>query len=498
MEQLDSLDAAFIYLETKNAPMHIGSVQIYEGIAAEFDFSHYREAIRSRLNTSPVFRRRAVPVPMNLGRPYWVEDPNFDLDMHLEHISLPRPGGWRQLRDLAQDRFSAPLDPNRPLWSMTFVEGVDGMPELPSGAFAVITKIHHAAADGMGSVDLFSALWDPTPDGRPAPEDDDWHPEALPRRAGLITRSLRHLVGQPAAFARSASALAKGSFIIGKDLFSGGRVSSRLLFTAPRTRFNQPIETQRSFSGISLSLNGIKAIKNRVQGTTINDVVLAVCAGGLRGYLGDKNELPDKPLVAMAPISVRGAVTGGGNQVSAMLVSLETDEPDGMRRLKLIHQRTLDSKAYAQAIGASTLMDSTQVVPFSLGTAAARFYSRMHVARLHRPPFNIIITNVPGPRGKLFLGGAKLLNVFGMAPVIDGLGAIMVITSYDTHLTISINASRHLLPDIDLLLGHLRAAYRELSRGVAGLPRVDRRRKTNSRRKGSTRRKPVQRQRAEA
>jgi hypothetical protein len=169
-----------------------------------------------------------------------------------------------------------------------------------------------------------------------------------------------------------------------------------------------------------------------------------------------------------------------------------------MRRLLRIHERTLDSKAYAQAIGASTLMDSTEVVPFSLGAAAARLYSRMHVASLHRPPFNIIITNVPGPRSKLYLGGAELLNVFGMAPVIDGLGAIIVVTSYDTHLTISVNASRHLLPDLDLLLGHLRASYRELARDVSGLPRVNAPDSRKTRRKVSGRRRPASARRAEA
>ncbi|MGB5544417.1 MAG: wax ester/triacylglycerol synthase domain-containing protein, partial [Gammaproteobacteria bacterium] len=211
MEQLESLDSAFIYLETRNAPMHIGSVQLYEGVEPTFNFDRYRELIRSRLPLSPVFRRRAVRVPMNLGRPYWVEDPLFDLDLHLEHVSVPRPGGWKELRALAQDRFSTALDPGRPLWSMTFVEGLDGISNLPPGSFAVISKVHHAAADGMGGVDLFSALWDPTPEGRSKIPKDKWKPEKLPRRAGLLGRTFSHLVGQPAALARAGTALLKGS-----------------------------------------------------------------------------------------------------------------------------------------------------------------------------------------------------------------------------------------------------------------------------------------------
>lgn len=466
MEQLESLDSAFIYLETRNAPMHIGSVQLYEGVEPTFNFDRYRELIRSRLPLSPVFRRRAVRVPMNLGRPYWVEDPLFDLDLHLEHVSVPRPGGWKELRALAQDRFSTALDPGRPLWSMTFVEGLDGISNLPPGSFAVISKVHHAAADGMGGVDLFSALWDPTPEGRSKIPKDKWKPEKLPRRAGLLGRTFSHLVGQPAALARAGTALLKGSVSIGRELLTGDKHSPRLLFKAPRIRFNDLIETQRSFGGITLPLAGVKQIKDHVADATVNDVVLGVCAGGLRDYLEARGELPDDPLVAMVPISVREEMARGSNRVSAMLASLETDTANPLKRLRGIIQSTQDSKAYTRAIGAATLTDSTQVVPFSLATAASRLYSRMHVASHHRPPFNLIITNVPGPRSTLYLGGARMINVFGMAPVIDGLGAIIVVVSYDDHLTISINASRQLLPDIDDFLKGLLNSFEELKQAV--------------------------------
>ena len=251
---------------------------------------------------------------------------------------------------------------------------------------------------------------------------------------------------------------------IGRELLTGDKQSPRLLFNAPRTRFNGTIETQRSFGGITLPLAGVKAIKNRIEGATVNDVVLAVCSGALRTYLKDNDELPDDPLIAMAPISVREDTDRGTNRVSAMLVSLATNVRDPKRRLRGILQSTQDSKAYTRAIGAATLTDSTQVVPFSLATAASRLYSRMHVASYHRPPFNLIITNVPGPRMTLYLGGAKMVNVFGMAPVLDGLGMIVVVVSYDDKLTISVNASRHQLPDIDLLLKQLLSAYDELDR----------------------------------
>jgi WS/DGAT/MGAT family acyltransferase len=473
MQQLDSLDSAFLYLETPNSPMHIGSVQIYEGTGEPFDIERYRDLVRSRLHTSHIFRRRIVHVPMHLGRPYWVEDPHFDLHAHIEHISLPRPGNWRQLRDVAQQRFALQLDPSRPLWAMTFVEGLDGIPELPPGSFAVVSRVHHAAADGMGSIDLYSALWDPTPEGREIVPAQEWSPEAMPGRLGLMARTIAHLASQPAAVVKTVSAVARGGWGLGMERLSGEHHGQRLLFTAPKTRFNEPIVVHRSFGGVAFPLNGIKAIKNRVPDATVNDVVLAICAGGLRRYLRDCEELPDKPLVAMAPISVRQQVDSGLNRVSAMLVSLATDEPDALRRLERIHESAHDSKAYARAIGANTLTDSTQVVPFSLASAAARLYGRMKVAHYHRPPFNLVITNVPGPRSDLYLAGSRMLNVFGMAPVIDGLGLIMVITSYAGHLTISVNAARNILPDPDNLLSGLRSSYRDLGKALAGKPRVD-------------------------
>ena len=482
MQVLDSLDSAFLYLETPNSPMHIGSVQTYEGRGDTFDFGTYRELVRSRLHISSVFRRRVVHVPMNLGRPYWVEDPKFDLDAHLEHISLPRPGSWRQLRDLAEQRFATPLDSNRPLWALTFVEGLEGIPELPGGSFALISRIHHAAADGMGSVDLFTALWDLSPEGRVVPSPGKWEPERLPSRLGLVSRTAAHLISQPAAIARTATALARGGWGVGREMLSGDHHGHRLLFSAPKIRFNEPIVAQRSFGGVSFSLDRIKVIKNKVAGTTVNDVVLTICAGALRKYLQATDELPDHSLIAMAPISVREEVDGGLNRVSAMLVDLATGEEDPRSRLEAIHASTRESKAYARAIGAGTLTDSTRVVPFSLASGAARLYSRMKIAHYHRPPFNLVITNVPGPRSQLYLGGARLLNVFGMAPVIDGLGLIMVITSFAEHLTISVNAARNLLPDVDNLLAGLRSAYRDLETAVGGTKGKHGRRKRTAKR----------------
>ena len=462
MEQLSSLDAAFFYLETRNAPMHIGSVAIYEGPEPRFRFERYREHVASRLHLSPLFRRRAVKVPLGLGRPYWIDDPDFDLDAHIDYVSLPAPSGWRQLRELAEDRFSTPMDLSRPLWAMTFVDGLEGIPELPPGSFAVITRVHHAAADGMGSLDMAAALWDATPEPRVVGPAPAYEPEHVPGAVPLVSRSLWHLTRQPAAIARTAAGLLKGGYGMGKEWLAGGHHSPQLLFTAPKTRFNQPVQRRRSFGGVTIPLRDIAEIRKAVKGSTVNDVVLAICAGALRDYLNAGDELPHQSLVAMAPISIRSQLETGQNRVSAMLVKLATDEPEPLLRLRRVHRNAEDSKAYTEAVGANRLTDATEVVPYSLAAAASRLYSGMQFARFHRPPFNLVITNVPGPRVPLYFGGARLFNLFGMAPVIDGLGLLIVVTSYLEHLNISVTASRNLLPNPDPLLGALRGSYRSL------------------------------------
>ena len=236
----------------------------------------------------------------------------------------------------------------------------------------------------------------------------------------------------------------------------------QLLFTAPRTRFNQPVQRRRTFGGISIPLSGVSEIREAVKGATVNDVVLSICAGALREHLRASQELPDRSLIAMAPISLRAEMDSGENRVSAMLVKLATNEADPLLRLRRVHRNAIDSKAYTEAVGASRLTDATEVVPYSFAAAASRLYSGMQVARYHRPPFNLVITNVPGPRVPLYLGGARLFNIYGMAPVIDGLGLLIVVTSYMERLNISVTASRNLLPNPDPLLGGMRSAYRGL------------------------------------
>ena len=464
MEQLSGLDAAFVYLDSRNAPMHVGGLHIYEPVAGAFGFDEFRAHIEACLDGSPLFRRRLVEVPLHLGRPFWIEDPHFDLDLHLQHSALPRPGNWGRLRELAARMFSRPLDPERPLWHLNFVSGLDASGDFPPGSFAVISRIHHAAADGLGTLDMFNAVWSSEPRRRKpkAAAKRATQARPVPGALGLLKRSFGGAFREPGETLNWAGNLLRGGLGAGREFMARDHHAPPMLFQAPRSPFNVPISSRRCFDAVKLPLDEIRSIREAVDGTTVNDVVLAVCSGGLRRYLQAFGRLPDKDLVAMAPISIRHQVNEGGNRVSAMLIPLEVGTRKPVERLRRIHTHAVDSKAYTHAIGAATLADTSRFVPYSLATAAAGLYSGLHLARYHRPPFNLVITNVPGPRVPLYLGTARLVEGFGTAPVLDGLGLIIVVTSYMNDLSISITSAHEAAPDVERLAEDIRASFAEL------------------------------------
>jgi len=469
MEQLSGLDAAFVYLDSRNSPMHVGGVHVYQPTVGTFDFEQFRDHIAASLDSSPIFRRRLVQVPLRLGRPFWVEDPHFDLDLHLQHSALPRPGDWASLRELAARMFSRPLDPERPLWHLTFVSGLEGCKQFPPGSFAVISRVHHAAADGLGTLDMFNAVWSTEPRRRKRKPEVTSRPpaEPVPGALGLLKQSFGSAFRQPGETIHWATGLLRGGLGAGREFMARDHHAPPMLFQAPRSPFNVPISSRRCFDAVKLPLEDIRAIRAAAEGATVNDVVLAICSGGLRRYLQAYGGLPDKDLVAMAPISIRHKVQEGGNRVSAMLIPLEVGMRNPLQRLRRIHTHAVDSKAYTDAIGAATLADTSRFVPYSLATAAAGLYSGLHLARYHRPPFNLVITNVPGPRVPLYLGTARLLEGYGTAPVLDGLGLIIVVTSYMDTLSISATAAHEAVPDLDQLVAHIDASFLELKEAVA-------------------------------
>ena len=461
---ISGMDAAFLYAETPTSHMHVGSVVVLEGSIA---FETFKKTILSRLHLIPKLRQRLMYVPLSIDYPYWVDDPYFDIDLHITHIALPKPGGWRELRETASKIFSEPLDQSRPLWSFTFIEGLDTIPQVPPGSVAIVSKMHHVAIDGVGGASILGLLFDLTSEVKEIPEPKPFKPRPLPNELSLIMKSTLSFAEEPLKFPRilvnTLTATIKAGFVT--------RVQKRNLptapFTAPNTPLNGIISARRKWNTAILSLDRVLALKNAM-GTTMNDIMLAICAGALRRYLLEKGKLPKKPMVAMVPVSTRTSdnTEGTGNQITPMLVQLATNIEDPIERLETIHENTSRGKTYQGAVGAKTLSNMAEAVPFGLANQAARLYSRFHVSEMHNPVFNVTITNVPGPNIPLYINGHKLMSVMGMAPIIDGMGLIITIFSYNGLVTISPTSDVNSMPDLDNFSRYLRESANELETAI--------------------------------
>ncbi|MEP7702604.1 wax ester/triacylglycerol synthase family O-acyltransferase [Paraglaciecola sp. 25GB23A] len=465
MEELSGLDASFLYLETPKIPMHIGGVAILEGSLSFDDFKQY---VADRLHTVDKLTQKLVTVPLSLDRPYWVEDPDFDINLHLHRTALPRPGGWKELRYLASHIFSQQLNRERPLWEFVFVEGIDTIAQVPKGSVALITKVHHAGFDGKSGDDLMSMLFDISPTPRAVPAKVAKQIEDVPGPIGLMAKSAYNFVTRPTKLPGLLWDTGKATLKAGYMTRIQGIKMPTLPFRAPKTRFNDTVELERVWNSAILDVNRVKALRQAVEGATLNDVILAICAGALRRYLLEKDELPEKPLVAMVPVSTRSEQQKNamGNQVSAMYIQLATDEEDPIKRLKKIHLNTLIGKLYQDAVDAKSLMGYAELIPFGLAGVAARFYSRAAIAKHHNPFFNVVITNVPGPQIPIYLAGHKLIVNMGTAPIFDGMGLIIPICSYNGVLTISPTSAANLMPDLDDFTRYIRESANELEVAV--------------------------------
>lgn len=465
MQQLSGQDASFLYLETSRSPMHIGAIQIYDQSTVKGGVQGFKNILRQiqeRMHLARTFRQKLVDVPLNLDHPYWIEDRDFDLEYHVRHIALPQPGDWRQLCIQAARLHSRPLDLSKPLWEFTVIEGLDGIAGLPKGCYAVVSKVHHACIDGVSGVDMTNVIHDlePYPPPQAAPEST-WQGESPPHPFELLARASFNTALQPLRWAEVA---ARTLPVLSR--LSDGGSARRFMSTrpVPRTRFNATITAHRVCEGRSFDLAEVRAMKRAVERATVNDVVLTICGGALRRYLEAKQELPDLPLIAMAPISVRGTNQHDklGNQVSAMSVAIGTHIADAVQRLNAVHDQAAASKEMTNAVGAKLLTDYNQFIPSTTAALAARLYTQLGIANRTAPFFNCVITNVPGPQFPLYSAGAKLVAQFGMGPIFDGMGLIFPVLSYDGALTISVTSCREMMPDPEFFAECLQASYDEL------------------------------------
>jgi diacylglycerol O-acyltransferase / wax synthase len=476
LQQLTGVDASFLNLETNAAFGHVSSLNIFDpgDVPGAAGFEATKSLIAERIEQLAPFRRRLVEVPMGLDLPYWTDDPDFDLDYHVRHHAVPPPGTDEQLAEVVARIVARPLDRRRPLWELYVIEGLEG------GRIAQLTKIHHATIDGASGAQMLGVLLDTDPSFRPSTDPDTLTavPGArIPTDTELLQRTAVEYLRRPEKMVRltvrtlrelgqstgSGGLLALADLVaqpmpgtMGKEMrkrLRGRRITDRAPALpptpAPRTPFNASITPHRRFAFTSMPLAQAKVVR-QATGATFNDVVLAICAGALRRYLARHEALPDEPLIAMVPVSIR---TGGEgdtyqNRVSGLLTNLATDIDDPLERLAEIRRSMISAKADFAAIPAETLQDFTQFAPPALAARAMRMYARTRIADRFNPPFNLIISNVPGPTEPLYSAGGKLLHFYPVSAVVDGQGLNITVQSYNGKLDFGLIAARDLVPDL--------------------------------------------------
>jgi diacylglycerol O-acyltransferase len=475
MRQLSGLDTLFLNLETNAVPMHVGGLTILDPATApsDFGFQSVRRLIESRLHLLPMFRRRLVTSPLNLDLPYWIEDPEFDIEHHVRHRALPRPGTDKQLADFICDVISTRLDRSMPLWRIYYVEGLSG------GRVALVSKIHHACIDGISGAEVMGTLLDLTPAPRAVPPPEQpWEPEPIPSPIQLAASTAKSLIARPKEAWRLMRDTAPVLFSAGRSALAQRRARAgaerrqpeeeeagdRGVGAAPRMRFNTTITARRSFAYRSLPLAEVKKIKNAF-GTTVNDVVLCICAEALRNYLDQKKELPEASLVAAIPVSVRNRQEKGthGNKVTMARSALHTDIADPVERLHALSRCMDRVKKSFKATPARLMMDWMNVPAPGLLAQAARLYENFSIQDYVYPPFNLVISNVPGPPQPLYLAGARALGNYPISIPYHGLAFNITVMSYQDNLDIGLVAHRTTVPDIERVMDLMEQALADLA-----------------------------------
>ena len=460
MRRLSGTDTLMLYAETAKAQNIIAPVAVYDASTApggQVTLDDVLTFVRSRLHVCDSFREKLVRVPLGLGNPYWIRDPDFDLEYHVRHIALPRPGTWEQFAAQVSRIGQRPLDLDRPPWELYLIEGLDSVEGVPPGGFAMLLKMHHAAVDGVAGLQVLNALHDPTPDAVTTdPEADDWRPDGRPSELGMLLRAAGHGVTDPVGTVRRLLLPTARSLPRTARSLLSLRSPSSTMTTIPATRFNATVSAHRVWDARRFRLADAKAVKNAVPGASLNDVSLALIGGALRIYLQKYGELPESPLMTIMPISLRPTATQqsratevtashGGNRFAMATVGLGTDVEDPVERIRAIAESTRAVKGYA--LDAPSLMEWSTAVPGALVGTAQRAVVRM-VNRTGRAiGANMIVTNVPGPQKPIYFCGARCLFTTGMAPVVDGMGIIHAITSNQDMLVVCFTADRDMMPD---------------------------------------------------
>jgi diacylglycerol O-acyltransferase / wax synthase len=481
MHQLSSLDAQFLYVENATTVGHVGIMLLLDPETVpdgQLSLELLRDVLEPRLHLVPPLRQRLLTVPLALGLPYWVDDPEFDIEFHLRELALTEPGDEQQLAEQVARIHARPLDRSRPLWEMYLIHNVEG------GRQALYSKVHHAAIDGVTGAEILAMILDTTVEPRvEEPPDEYWAPDPLPSPLAVLQHGLVASAAQPADVLRTLPrALPHLADLPGASLVPGVQVVSDLaeslvrLATAgepapaqerrsivtPATPLNAAITAHRRFAFGSLPLDEIKKVKNAFT-MTVNDVVMAVCTTALRRWLLDHDGLPDIPIVIAVPVSVRtdDLTESSGNHISVMLAEMPTHIADPLQRLLAVQEAMVEAKRHFETVPATILQDIASVIPTALSGLATRAIFRMVTVGAF--PFNLFVSNVPGPQQPLYVGGARVLGIYPASAITDMTGALNItLFSYDGALDFGLIACRELVPDVWNLIGYLREGLDEL------------------------------------
>jgi WS/DGAT/MGAT family acyltransferase len=460
-ERLTALDASFFEIEDENSPMHVGAVAVFGpgrlgGAGGGVDIEHFRSFTESVLH--PRYRQRIARMPLT-GAPYWVDDPSFNLHYHVRHLSLPHPGDERLLKRLAGHVMSLPLDRNRPLWEVWVVEG------LEQGGFAVITKGHHCMLDGVGSADLLTASMQLEPEIPARHEPKRWVPRPAPSTPDLLAGELRRRAGEGAAvLGATRDALLhprRALASLGGALEGIGEALGASLHRTSPTPLNVAIGPHRRFDWLRYDLADVKALKNELRGT-VNDVVLANVAGALRRFLKQRGEDVDGlDFRAMVPVNVRSADEAGkmGNRVTTMAVQLPLDERDPRTRFARVAERMRKLKSSKLAAGVEMIEEISDWGLSALFLQLARFTALTR-------PFNVVVTNVPGPQVQAYMLGSPLEQVYPLVPLFRNQALGIALFSYNGSLFWGLNADWDAVPDLHDLVEHLAVDFEELRKAA--------------------------------
>jgi diacylglycerol O-acyltransferase / wax synthase len=477
MNHLSGVDAMFLHVESPEMPMHVGSLNVLdlpEGYAGDF-YEDAKAHVASRMHLASLFTRKLALMPFDLSNPVWVEDEDIDIEHHIRHITLPKPGSNRQLQQYVARLHSSLLDRSRPLWEMFVIDG------LKSGQVAVYVKAHHAGMDGQAGVAVAQAIFDLTPTGRVVKK-----PRPTMRRnqyqlgmAELAGAAARNTLAQVIQLVRTAPAMARAlrDVALPAKSESGKRdwsLPKSLKLFGPRTMLNVAITNQRSFAGRTIPLAEAKFI-GKTLGGSLNDVVMCTTAGALRRYLREYNDLPAKSLVAAVPVSLREAGdSSANNQVSMVLNTLATDIKDPVERLRAIHTASNANKAMMGRVKTAIPTDFPMLGAPWLVSGLASLFGRSRLANVMPPIANVLISNVPGSPVPLYLAGAKVISYYPVSIPAHSMALNVTVQSYDGRLDYGLIACRRAVPDINdlgdfLLAEHLTLLARAQEHAAAAL-----------------------------